>query len=148
MARPKSGPKSGRGGYQAPADPAPVSNPGSGRRTDGGPGSAKQPIRVAPGQGYGQRQALEGQQQAAPLPVDQGPTAGGGAVAPPPPAQRMTPPIPEGGVFGPTDRNVGSIVPPDPEGVGGLNVDSEAYLREMYRVFPSPWIARLMRGSG
>lgn len=53
------------GGYRAPAGPAPVSGPGSlARRTDGGPG---QPIRRLPNAGYGESQAFEELQRAAPL---------------------------------------------------------------------------------
>jgi hypothetical protein len=56
----------GKGGYQAPANPAPVSGPGQlSQRTDGGPG--KQPIRTPTGGGYGEAQQLTGLQQAAPL---------------------------------------------------------------------------------
>lgn len=56
-----------RGGYQQPSNPAPVSGPGSmSQRTDGGPADA-QPIRVAPGGAYGDRQAMEELQASAPM---------------------------------------------------------------------------------
>jgi hypothetical protein len=55
----------GKGGYQAPARPAPVSGPGAlSRRTDGSPG---QPIRTPTGGSYGEATELTGLQQAAPL---------------------------------------------------------------------------------
>lgn len=64
----------GKGGYQAPANPAPVSGPGAlSKRTDGGPG--KQPIRTPTGGGYGEGQALTDLQRAEPLAA----TPGGGA---------------------------------------------------------------------
>lgn len=53
-----------RGGYQKPSNPAPVSNPGSGRRTDGGPTQA---ARYMAGGGYGEGQALESLQRSAPM---------------------------------------------------------------------------------
>ena len=56
----------GKGGYQAPSRPAPVSGPGAlSKRTDGGPG--KQPIRTPTGGSYGSAQELTGLQQAEPL---------------------------------------------------------------------------------
>jgi hypothetical protein len=63
-------PTEGRGGYRRPASPAPVSGPGSlSRRTDGGP---SQPVRTPSGGAYGERQALEQMQQAAPLSASPG----------------------------------------------------------------------------
>lgn len=56
---------SGRGGYQAPRNPAPVSGPGKlSRRTDGGPG---QKLMVPTGLPYGDAGALNAQEHAAPL---------------------------------------------------------------------------------
>lgn len=55
----------GHGGSRTPANPAPVSGPGSlSRRTDGGPG---QPIRDPGGLPYGENQALHQIQAAAPM---------------------------------------------------------------------------------
>src|SRR5690349_20735727 len=55
----------GRGGYQAPRNPAPVSGPGKlSKRTDGGPG---QKIMTPTGLPYGEAGALEAQQKSAPL---------------------------------------------------------------------------------
>lgn len=56
-----------RGGYQQPSNPAPVSGPGAmSQRTDGGPADA-QPIRVAPGGAYGERQEMAALQGSAPM---------------------------------------------------------------------------------
>jgi hypothetical protein len=72
-----------RGGYRQPGNPAPVSGPGAlSKRTDGGPA---QPVRVPSGGKYGERQALEQMQQAAPLAESPG-----GDVGAPQPAQDIT----------------------------------------------------------
>ena len=70
-----------KGGPRTPNNPAPVSGPGAlSRRTDGGPGNAKQPIRTPTGGGYGDATQLTQEQQAAPLGAspggDQPPPAG------------------------------------------------------------------------
>ena len=55
----------GKGGYQRPTNPAPVSGPGSmSQRTDGGP---SQPIREITGGDYGDNQELRTVQQSAPM---------------------------------------------------------------------------------
>ena len=57
----------GRGGYRQPANPAPVSGPGSlSARTDGGPGDP-QPLRSLPNAQYGESAAFVEQQRGAPL---------------------------------------------------------------------------------
>lgn len=59
-------PPQGRGGYQRPSNPAPVSGPGPlSRRTDGGPGG--QPVRTPTGLPYGEAGELAQAQRAAPL---------------------------------------------------------------------------------
>ena len=56
------------GGKRTPSNPAPVSGPGAlSRRTDGGPGNAKQPIRVPTGGNYGDATQLQQDQQGAAL---------------------------------------------------------------------------------
>lgn len=73
-----------RGGYRQPGNPAPVSGPGAlSKRTDGGPGG--QPVRAPSGGAYGERQALEQMQQAAPLSASPG-----GDVGAPQPAEDIT----------------------------------------------------------
>ncbi len=130
----------GRGGPRQPRNPAPVSNPGSGRRTDGGAGSQSQPLRVPSGGQYGERKALTTQQQGAPL------AAGG----PAPPNRDMisgaNQPPPSTGVFGPTDR------PLEPNSANNMDPSAienspDAVLRRMYAVFPTPHIARLIGTS-
>jgi hypothetical protein len=130
----------GRGGPRQPRNPAPVSNPGSGRRTDGGAGSQSQPLRVPSGGAYGERKALTEQQQGAPL------GAGGPAAAP---NRDMisgaNQPQPTG-VFGPTERPMesNSANNMDPTAIEN---SPDAVLRQMYAVFPSPHIARLIGTS-
>lgn len=127
-----------------PKTPAPVSGPGKmSQRTDGGPGSTSQPIRVPTGGAYGERKAAESQQQAAPLAVAGAP-AGGGGVSP------ISPPSPNG-VFGPTQRPGES--PLNGSGTRGQAVanDVDGFLRVLYSTFPHPGIAALLRkdtGSG
>lgn len=122
-----------------PTSPAPVSGPGAlSQRTDGGPGSESQPIRVASGQPYGDRQALEGQQQSAPLPVAQtggGPSPGPGAAVPGgmPSVEGLFAPSAMPGPGGPAPDN--SFVPEDPD----------MLLKAIYQAYPHPEIARLMR---
>lgn len=67
------------GGARQPSNPAPVSGPGQlSRRTDGGPGNDKQPIRVPTGGSYGDASQMMQMQQAAPL----GASPGGDQVNP------------------------------------------------------------------
>lgn len=69
----------GHGGPRTPSSPAPVSGPGSlSKRTDGGPGSATQPIRVPTGGQYGDASQLRQDQQGAPMAA----SAGGGDQTP------------------------------------------------------------------
>ena len=128
----------GRGGLQQPKNPAAVSNPGSGRRTDGGAGSKSQPVRVPSGGAYGQRQAAEAQQSAAPM-------AAGGPEGGPPQGAAPQGGGAAGGVFGPSER------PGEPATYGAMtgpqaaanNVDH--LIRTMYASFPHPAIAQLMK---
>ena len=74
------------GGYRKPANPAPVSGPGSlSRRTDGGPSQVRSAV---PDQGYGDISQQMNSQRTAPM----------AAQAPLPPA----PPVPSGGQAGPS----------------------------------------------
>ncbi len=135
----------GHGGRRQPANPAAVSTPGSGRRTDGGAGSSRQPLRVPTGGSYGDAKAATEQQQGAPLaagstagaPSPQSAGLGGGAAGQAP-----------AGVFGPTQRpnesNSAGI-----QGPAGnpLATNPQAVLRVMYAQFPHPAIARLIDWS-
>lgn len=125
-----------RGGKRQPNKPAPVSGPGAlSARTDGGPGNASQPVRVATGQPYGVAGALAAQQQAAPLATSQP------APAAAPSAGRS--PLPVANAFAPTRR-------PDEPVNRGLTQpslfpeDPYLLLRAMYALYPHPDIARLI----
>lgn len=98
------------GGYRKPANPAPVSGPGSlSRRTDGGPA---QPLRDVTGLPYGQNQALNDEQAAAPL--AQTPDLGApSAVSPTQPP--VAPPTPFGA---PTQRPDEPVTAGSPLGAG------------------------------
>lgn len=65
----------GKGGYQAPANPAPASGPGKlSKRTDGGPA---QKLRDLPDAQYGEAKTFRELQQGAPLAQTPGPQAQG-----------------------------------------------------------------------
>ncbi len=128
-----------RGGNRPPRNPAAVSNPQSGRRTDGGAGSKSQPLRVPTGGAYGEAGALTAQQQGAPLPDNQASAApqgvsGGGA-----PAGLSQ----GGGVFGPTERPNEPLAAPSGAENPMAN-DPQAALRLLYSVMPHPNIKRLL----
>lgn len=64
-----------RGGYRAPAKPAPVSGPGKlSQRTDGGPG---QPVRALTDAAYGEQATYRADQQGAPMASTPSPVQGG-----------------------------------------------------------------------
>jgi hypothetical protein len=48
--------------------------------------------------------------------------------------------------FGPTNRPMESLAGAQSAGVGDM-ADADTVLRVMYQKFPSPWIARLLRGG-
>jgi hypothetical protein len=129
----------GRGGPRQPRNPAAVSAPGSGARTDGGAGSKSQPLRVPSGGGYGQRQAATGQQQGAPLASGGPATPSGG-----PPAGAGGQGLPPMDVFGPTSRPGESPT----AGIGQEGLfspeDPDLPIRIMYQMYPHPSLARLL----
>lgn len=130
----------GKGGRRQPAKPAPVSTPGSGRRTDGGAGSERQPLRLAPGQPHGARAEMAAAQQAAPMQAGAESAAG---TAPAPTGVPAPPPLPEGGIFGP------SMQPDMPIRAHSPNMeplDAESVIRILYSKRPTPWLARLLDG--
>ena len=135
----------GRGGLQQPKNPAPVSNPQSGARTDGGAGSKGQPVRVPTGGKYGEAKASAEQQGAAPMAAGGGgtvPAGGTGGGGQPPPV--------EGGVFGPTEQpNVNPGAGGDqnsPRQMAAQNPDQ--FLRVLYAQYPTAAIGALMRRGG
>lgn len=133
-----------RGGKNYPANPAAVSGPGAlSARTDGGPGSASQPIRTIPGQGYGATQAQEAQQAGAPMAA--GEPSGTGAR--PAPAAVSPPPVPGpmGGVFGPTQRPGESPLAGMSPRSSAIAADVDGFLRILYSQFQHPGIAMLLR---
>ena len=120
-----------------PANPAAVSPPGAlSQRTDGGPGSATQPIRVAAGGPFGSRQELEDAQRAAPLPDRVGasgvPPQGGAGPAPPAAADALFGPTEMPGPGGP--RGPRNFIPDDPD----------LLLKVIYQTYPHPEIRRLV----
>jgi hypothetical protein len=99
----------GRGGYQAPASPAPVSGPGAlSARTDGGAG---QPVRIAAGGDFGDRQQMQQLQSSAPL-ASTGPLTDTPSPSGPPPGS-LTP------LTAPTDRPDEPLTHGLPVGPGG-----------------------------
>lgn len=126
------------GGVRQPAQPAATSGPGAlSQRTDGGPGSSKQPIRVPTGGAYGEAQALRQQQEGAPLSAGGVPTATPGT--PPAPSE------PDLGVFGPTELPNQPITTGVSTPAGGPPPDPDLVLRQLVKAFPSPWMMRLLR---
>lgn len=129
-----------RGGRRTPRNPAPVSGPGAlSARTDGG----GQPVRVASGGAYGERKALEGQQQAAPLAAGS-PVPGGGGGGQPPQGAPASPLD----VFTPTERPgepITSGIPMGP-GAGGMVLppDPDEFARAVFAQAPSEDLRRLL----
>ena len=121
--------KNRRGGYRQPNKPAAVATPQGGQRTDGGPGSKKQPLRRLPDADYGQNKAFVAQQQAAPLPVANN--------------QVESP-----NIFAPTERPGEPITTglPIGEGVGprALPDNTDVILQAMYQINPSSNILEII----
>ena len=126
-----------RGGKRTPRNPAPVSTPQSGARTDGGAGSAKQPLRDMPMDAHGERAALEQLQGAAPMNAAQP----AGVPGPAPTAELPNP-------FAPTERPNEPITaglrgaPSTPQ---YLPPDPDELVRILYSIYPHPDIGRLIR---
>jgi len=121
--------KSRRGGYRQPNNPAAVATPQGGQRTDGGPGSAKQPLRRLPDADYGENKAFVAQQQAAPLPMQQSN-------------------IPSPNVFAPTERpgepaTAGLPIGPGP-GPNKIQDNVDTILEAIYQINPSPVILEII----
>lgn len=140
-----------RGGRRTPRTPAPVSGPGAlSARTDGGPGNQSQPLRVAGGGAYGERQAAEQLQGAAPMAA-----AVDAANAPPVTPQAPMVPLSMESPFRPSETGqplemgMRSAMPsgmqPDFTTMGP---DPDDLLRVMYSLNPHPDLARLLRRLG
>jgi len=116
---------------------------------------ARQPVRVAPDQPYGERKALETLQGSAPMPdrtagaPQPAPTQAGPSMAPAPPVPTQSPGYGRD-AFGPTSRPTEPIttgVPGGPGSKGGswfLKEDPKSLLRLAYEAYPDPWILRLL----
>mgnify|MGYP003134737006 CR=1 FL=1 len=121
--------KNRRGGYRQPSKPAAVATPQGGQRTDGGPGSSKQPLRRLPDADYGANKAFVEQQQAAPLPV------AGEATTP--------------NVFAPTERPGEPATQGVPIGPGAgpstvIPDNTDVILQALYQINPHPSIIELI----
>jgi hypothetical protein len=137
----------GKGGYQRPAAPAPVSGPGRlARRTDGGPA---QPVRELPNANYGEAAEFRGLQQASPLPrtaavpsASSGGAAavgGGGPSVIPFDAESQNPdqPVTAGAPLG-AGPGLAELGLPDP------NDDLRARLWAAYQMFPTEDLRELL----
>lgn len=138
---------SGRGGYQKPSSPAPVSGPGRlAKRTD------SQPVRSLSNADYGEQAEYRTLQQSAPLATTSGPPAasaaamGGGGGAPALP-----------GMADPTSRpdeviTTGADAGPGPgmASLGLPNQDQDVRMRlaAIYQAFPSEDLRRLLQRMG
>jgi hypothetical protein len=105
-----------------------------------------QPIRVATGGSHGERKALVDQQRAAPLASKD--TPGPGSTPAPPPALSA---IPDGGIFGPSERPDEPLTAGMDFGPGAgapppdvLPQDPDFRLRAALAVSGSPVLARLL----
>src|SRR6478609_1077117 len=116
----------GRGGYQAPAHPAPVSGPGAlSQRTDGGPAQA---MSAPTGMAYGQHKAMIDSQRAAPM-AGQTPLPTPSHAAPEKPSVPQMPAFSGTGFDAPTQRPGEAVTAgagygpgPGPEALtGGIN---------------------------
>lgn len=123
----------GRGGNQPPRRPAPVSGPGAmSRRTDGGV-----PQMTYTGEKYGENQAVNEQQSAAPM--SQAAPGGGGPPSPRPVAQGPA------GIFGPSERPGEPLTAGIPWGPGGegahgpvLDDNPDLFLQALAAKYPHP----------
>jgi len=121
--------KNRRGGYRQPSKPAAVATPQGGQRTDGGPGSSKQPLRRLPDADYGANKQFVEQQQAAPLPH-----------------QNPIPVSPN--VFAPTERPGEPATQGVPIGDGAsptkIQDNTDTILEAIYQINPSPVILEII----
>ena len=91
----------GKGGYQAPANPAPVSGPGAlSQRTDGGPADT-QAAKYVSGLPYGEGQEMMNIQQSAPMAASAAMPAPAPIIPLKAPSQRPEEPVTAGANAGP-----------------------------------------------
>ena len=123
------------GGYRQPENPAPVSGPGTlSKRTVGGPGTAKQPVRWVSGMPWGEGKELMDLQGAAPMSAA--------------PAAPMVP------FDAPTERPHEPVTTGNPLGAGAgpealpapapQNDVVSAVIRAAYARYPSPALGSLV----
>ncbi len=125
----------GRGGYQKPRNPAPVSGPGAmSKRTDGGP-SDPQPQRWVPTDDYGGATEMAEIQGQAPMAGQAKPQITRLNA----PSERPDEPVTAGAPFGP---GPGPRVPQEPPAPQEDAV--AATVRAAYAAYPSPQMAILM----
>ena len=121
--------KNRRGGYRQPKKPAAVATPQGGQRTDGGPGSSKQPLRRLPDADYGANKAFVEQQQAAPLP-------------------KQTPMPVSPNVFAPTERPGEPVTQGQPIGAGAgptvIADNTDDILQALYQINPTPTLLEII----
>ncbi len=126
-----------RGGKRQPRNPAPVAGPAhQSERTDTG----RPKLSEAGGRPYGERQDLAAQEQTIQPPV---PAPGAGSAGPAGPIQQQ--PASALDPFRPTERPTQSILS-GTVGAGGEGpqLSADEVLRILYRIRPSPWIARML----
>jgi hypothetical protein len=139
----------GKGGYQRPNNPAPVSGPGMySQRTDGGPMDNKQPSRYISGMPWGEAGEMNNLANAAPMSQAQSAVdvpklnlndipMPSGMVPLNAPTQRPDEPITSGMPFGPGANYLQEEVTPlfNPE----TDIDAVAIaIRRAYAQYPSP----------
>ena len=133
----------GKGGYQKPNNPAPVSGPGAmSQRTDGGPADP-QPMRHIPTDEWGGSAEMNDVQQGAPM--------AGGVVREPPhtrldaPDDRPDLPVTSGANLGPGINQAEMFAGQMPQQVDNAPRDEAAALvRAIYAVHPSSALGSLM----
>lgn len=128
----------GKGGYQPPRRPAPVSGPGAmSQRTDGGP--ADQKARWIPSDTYGGASENMQLQQGAPMQGGQPPKATPLHA----PTEHPNEPVTAGAPFGPGPGPAQPAFDPNADAQPGID-PAAAIIRSAYAVHPSPELGALM----
>ena len=133
----------GRGGYQAPASPAPVSGPGKlSQRTDRG-----QKMRVLPDAAYGEQATFQADQAGAPMAAAGGAPQSSGSTPPDlsqvvgfgDPTQRPNEPVTSGAPTGPG---------PGMDALGLANPQSDSGMQYIRDVLPMRELASQLPSAG